>query len=160
MMHIKVCCVGKLKDSFYLDGCEEYRRRISRFAQVTVCEVPDEKAPETLSPQQEDQVRDREAQRLLAKIGPGDTVIALCVDGKRYTSEAFAARIRELADSGHSSIAFVIGGSIGLGEAVLRRADFRFSVSDLTLPHRLCRLLLLEQIYRACKINAGEPYHK
>ena len=159
-MQVKVCCVGKLKDSFYQEGCAEYLRRLSRFFRVSVLEVPDERIPDRASPLQEDAVREKEGARLLERIDPSDYVIALCIDGIRMTSETFAERIRSLSDAGRSSIAFVIGGSIGLNASVLRRADLKLSVSEMTLPHRLCRLFLLEQLYRACKINAGEPYHK
>ena len=106
------------------------------------------------------QVKAREGERLLARIGEGDRVIALAIGGRRYTSEAFAARLQLLRDTGTRSIAFVIGGSLGLSDAVLKRANETLSLSDMTLPHRIARLVLLEQIYRAHKICAGEPYHK
>ncbi len=159
-MQFKVCCVGKLKDAFYVDGCAEYARRLSRFGKVTIAEVPDEKIPDPVSPAEEDRIQDREAERLLAKLLPSDYVIALCTDGKRMTSEQFAAHLQGLADSGRGCAAFLIGGSIGLGRQALERADERLSLSDMTMPHRLCRLFLLEQLFRACKINAGERYHK
>ncbi len=159
-MLFKICCVGKLKDSFYISGCDEYIRRLSRFAKVQVLEVQDEKIPDSASPAEEIQIRDKEGAKLLAKLQLSDYVIALCPDGKRMTSERFAGHLQALADSGRSSIAFVIGGSIGLSDAILSRSNERLSLSDMTMPHRLCRLFLLEQLYRACKINAGERYHK
>ena len=159
-MQFKICCVGKLKDSFYIDGCDEYIRRLSRFGKISVLEVPDEKIPDSASSAEEEQIREREAVHLLAKILPSDYVIALCSNGTRMTSERFAGHLQNLFDSGHGSIAFLIGGSIGLGSQALNRADECLSLSDMTMPHRLCRLFLLEQLFRACKINAGERYHK
>lgn len=159
-MNIKICCVGKLKERYFTDACDEYRKRLSRFCTLTVAEVADEKAPETLSRAEEEQVKAREGERLLAAIDPRDYVIALAVGGKRYTSEALAARMEALETRGARTLAFVIGGSIGLSDAVLKRADETLSLSDLTLPHRIARLVLLEQLYRTYKIRRGEAYHK
>jgi 23S rRNA (pseudouridine1915-N3)-methyltransferase len=122
--------------------------------------VPDEKAPDAMSPAEERQVREREGERLLAKLAEGAFVVALAIDGEMYTSEQLAARLDELATYGRSQVAFVIGGSLGLSDEVIRRADMRLSFGRMTLPHQLMRLVLVEQIYRACKINRGEPYHK
>ncbi len=159
-MTVKICCVGKLKESFFIDACTEYQKRLGRFCTVKVSEVPDEKAPETLSPAEEEQVKDREGERLLHTIDPKDHVIALAIGGKRYTSEAFAARLEALEARGARTIAFVIGGSLGLSGSVLQRADETLSLSDMTLPHRLARVVLLEQIFRAYKIRRNEAYHK
>lgn len=159
-MRIKIVCVGKLKDSFYRDAAAEYAKRLSWFCTLEVYEVADEKAPESLSPAEEEQVKEREGERILARLLPGEFVVCLAIDGKRYTSEQFAAFLQSTFDRSASTISFVIGGSLGLSPAVLRRADSKLSVSDMTLPHGLCRVFLLEQVYRAFKINAGEPYHK
>ena len=159
-MKVKIVCVGKLKDSFFRDAAMEYAKRLSRFCTLEVCEVADEKAPESLSSAEEEQVKEREGERLLSKILPGEFVVCLAIDGKRYSSEQFAAFLQGTFDRSASTVAFVIGGSLGLSPAVLKRADSRLSVSDMTLPHGLCRVVLLEQIYRAYKINAHEPYHK
>lgn len=159
-MTVKLCCVGKLKESFFIDACAEYQKRLGRFCTVKIAEVPDEKAPETLSPAEEEQVKTREGERLLAAIDPKDHVIALAIGGKRYTSEAFAAHLETLDTRGARTLAFVIGGSLGLSKAVLRRADETLSLSDMTLPHRLARVVLLEQIFRAYKIRRNEAYHK
>lgn len=159
-MNIKIACVGKLKDRFYIDACAEYGKRLSRFCTLTVCEERDERIPETASPAEERIAVEREGERLIKRIGENEYVIALCIGGARYTSEAFAARMQTLSDGGRSNLTFVIGGSCGLSEAVLARASERLSLSDMTLPHRLCRVFLLEQIYRAYKINANEAYHK
>ena len=159
-MKMKIACVGKLKDSFYREAAAEYTKRLSRFCSLEIAEVADEKAPESLSPAEEAQVKEREGERLLGRIAPGEFVICLAIDGKRYSSEAFAQLLQDRFDLGVACITFVIGGSLGLSPAVLARADARLSISDMTLPHGLCRVVLLEQVYRAFKINAGEPYHK
>ena len=159
-MKVKIACVGKLKDSFYREAVAEYAKRLSRFCTLEVAEVADEKAPESLSPAEEEQVKEREGERLLAKLLPGEFVVCLAIDGKRYSSGQFAAFLQSTFDRSASTVSFVIGGSLGLSQAVLRRADSKLSVSDMTLPHGLCRVVLLEQVYRAFKINAGEPYHK
>ncbi|MEG1525565.1 MAG: 23S rRNA (pseudouridine(1915)-N(3))-methyltransferase RlmH [Clostridia bacterium] len=159
-MNIKIVCVGKLKDRFYLDASEEYAKRLSRFVSLTIAEVADEKTPDTLSPAEEQMVMEKEGERLLTRIKDGEHVVALCVGGSRTTSACFAAHLEALADSGKNAVTFAIGGSLGLSKSVLARANERMSLSDMTLPHRLCRIFLLEQIYRACKINAHETYHK
>ncbi len=159
-MKIKIACVGKLKDGFFRDAVAEYAKRLSRFCTLEICEVADEKAPESLSPAEEAQVIAKEGERLLSKIQPGEFVVCLCIGGKRLSSEQFAALLQATFDRQASTVTFVIGGSLGLSPAALARADYALSVSDLTLPHGLCRVFLLEQVYRAFKINAGEPYHK
>jgi 23S rRNA (pseudouridine1915-N3)-methyltransferase len=159
-MKIKIACVGKVKDAFYRDAVAEYAKRLSRFCTLEIAEVSDEKAPETLSPAEEAQVMEREGERLLSKILPGEFVVCLTIEGKRFSSEAFATTLQATFDRSISCITFVIGGSLGLSSAVTGRADLKLSVSDMTLPHGLCRVVLLEQIYRAFKINAREPYHK
>lgn len=159
-MKIKIACVGKVKDHFYREAVAEYVKRLSRFCTPEIAEVADEKAPETLSPAEEAQVMEREGERLLARIAPGEFVICLAIQAKRFTSEAFAAQLQAIFDRSAACITFVIGGSLGLSPAVIKRADLLLSISDMTLPHGLCRVVLLEQIYRAFKINAHEPYHK
>ena len=159
-MRIKIVCVGKLKDAFFRDAVAEYAKRLSRFCVLEICEVADEKAPESLSPAEEAQVIAKEGERLLGRILPSEFVVSLCVGGKSLSSEQFAALLQATFDRQASTITFVIGGSLGLSPAVLTRADYALSVSDMTLPHGLCRVFLLEQVYRAFKINAGEPYHK
>jgi 23S rRNA (pseudouridine1915-N3)-methyltransferase len=159
-MKMKIACVGKLKDSFYREAAAEYTKRLSRFCSLEIAEVADEKAPESFSPAEEVQVKEREGERLLGRIAPGEFVICLAIGGKRYSSEAFAQLLQDRFDRGVACVTFVIGGSLGLSPAVLARADARLSISDMTLPHGLCRVVLLEQVYRAFKINAGEPYHK
>ncbi len=159
-MKVKIACVGKVKDSFYREAVAEYAKRLSRFCALEIAEVADEKAPETLSPAEEMQVMEREGERLLARIAPGEFVVYLAICGRRFSSEQFAQTLQATIDRSAACITFVVGGSLGLSPAVLRRADLLLSVSDMTLPHGLCRVVLLEQVYRAFKINAREPYHK
>lgn len=158
-MHIHLCCVGKLKERFYEEGCGEYVKRLSRYCRLTVTEVADEKAPEELSLKEQVQVKEREGKRILSAVGPREHVIALAIGGKKYTSEKMAERIGALESQG-KEVCLIIGGSLGLSEEVLLRADETLSLSDLTLPHRLARLVLLEQLYRCFKILHHEAYHK
>ena len=159
-MKIKIACVGKVKDAFYRDAVAEYAKRLSRFCTLEICEVSDEKAPETLSLAEETQLIAKEGERLIGRIAQGEFVVCLAIGGKRLNSEQFAELLQTTFDRQASTITFVIGGSLGLSPAVLARADYKLSVSDMTLPHGLCRVVLLEQVYRAFKINAHEPYHK
>ena len=159
-MNVKIACVGKLKERFYTEAVDEYAKRLSRFCALTFAEVADERIPETASAAMERQAVEREGERLLARIKETEYVIALTLDGARYSSEAFAAHLQGLLDGGRGNLTFVIGGSCGLSDAVLDRAAERVCLSDMTMPHRLCRVFLHEQIYRACKINAHEAYHK
>ena len=160
MLTVRILCVGKMKEKFYAAACAEYQKRLTGKAKVEIVEVPDEKAPETLSAAQEDQVRLAEGKRLLSKIAPEDYVVALAIDGRSFSSEAFAKKLSDVMSSGKSRIDFVIGGSIGLSPEVLRRADLSLSFSSFTFCHQLMRVILLEQVYRTLKILAGEPYHK
>ncbi|GLH63968.1 23S rRNA (pseudouridine(1915)-N(3))-methyltransferase RlmH [Parageobacillus sp. G301] len=159
-MHIHIISVGKLKEKYLMQGIDEYKKRLSSYAKVDIIEVPDEKAPEHLSEQEMEQIKQREGERILAKIPNDAYVIALAIEGKMKSSEQFAASIDKLATYGKSKIAFIIGGSLGLSKQVMQRADEALSFSKMTFPHQLMRLILLEQIYRAFRINRGEPYHK
>lgn len=141
-------------------GIDEYLKRLGPYAKVEVIEVPDEKAPENLSETEMEQVKDKEGERILAKISDDTYVIILAIQGKMLSSEELAREIDQLATYGKSKIAFVIGGSLGLSKAVEKRADYALSFSKMTFPHQLMRLVLVEQIYRAFRINRGEPYHK
>ena len=159
-MKITVLAVGKLKEGYFREAVAEYRKRLSRFCEMTVTEVPDEPAPDRASEAQCRQIMEREGERLLKASNPKAYHIVLAVDGKRRSSEAFAEELDRLTSSGVSSIEFFIGGSLGLSEAVLRAADLKLSFSDMTFPHQLMRVILLEQVYRAFKINHNETYHK
>ncbi|KRK72904.1 23S rRNA (pseudouridine(1915)-N(3))-methyltransferase RlmH [Lacticaseibacillus nasuensis] len=159
-MNIKIIGVGKLKEKYFKDGIAEYRKRLTKFAKVNIVEVPDEKAPESLSEAEMTQVKAVEGERILAKIADREWVIALAIEGKQRPSEQFAKEIADLATYGRSDITFVIGGSLGLSPAVMKRANDTLSFGRLTMPHQLMRLVLIEQIYRAFMINIGSPYHK
>ena len=159
-MNIKIVCVGKLKEKYFKDGIAEYVKRMSRFAKVKIVQVPDEKAPEKLSPAEMEQVKEIEGKRILDKIKDKEYVYVTAIKGKERTSEAFAKELSNLTTYGHSDITFVIGGSLGTSDAVNKRADDLIGFGKFTMPHQLMRLVLIEQIYRAFMINSGSPYHK
>ncbi len=159
-MNITIISVGKLKEKYLKMGIDEYAKRLSSYAKLEFVEVPDEKAPETLSDVEMDLVKRKEGERILAKISDGTHVIALALDGKMKSSEELAAGLDSLATYGKSKVAFVIGGSLGLHDDVLRRADEKLCFGRMTLPHQLMKLVLVEQIYRSFRIMKGEPYHK
>ena len=159
-MNIKIVCVGKLKEKYFKDGIAEYVKRMSRFVKVKIVQVPDEKAPEKLSPAEMEQVKEIEGKRILDKIKEKEYVYVTAIKGKERTSEAFAKELSNLTTYGHSDITFVIGGSLGTSDAVNKRADDLISFGKFTMPHQLMRLVLIEQIYRAFMINSGSPYHK
>lgn len=158
-MNGAIICVGKLREKFYAGAAEEYLKRLSRFGRMEMIELSDLPEPPNASPAQCAQVMEKEGEMILSRVKPGDHVIALCIDGPQYESEKFARRMQENEMKGGRQV-FIIGGSLGLSPAVIRRADEKLSLSKMTFPHQLARVLLLEQIYRACKINAGERYHK
>ncbi len=159
-MQTAVLCLGKLREKHWRQAADEYLKRLSRYGRVEEIELADEPEPSEENEALSRQVLDREAARLLARIKPGDYVIALCIDGKQWDSVDFSRHISELPQRGYQRTVFVIGGSLGLGEAVISRTDEKISLSKMTFPHQLARVLLLEQIYRAAKISAGERYHK
>lgn len=159
-MKITVACVGKIKEKFFISAIEEYSKRLSRYVNLEVCQVNDEKAPENMSLAEEIKVKEIEGERLLKVIKDTSFVVALDIDGKKLTSEGFAEFFQQNMLKGISHITFVIGGSLGLGKDVLDRADYKLSFSDMTFPHQLMRVILLEQIYRANRIIKNEPYHK
>ena len=158
-MSTAVLCVGRMKEKPYREMADEYLKRLSRYGKYEEIEVPD--LPEsTQSAALEEQVRTKEGEALLSRIRPGDRVIALTIPGKMMDSPALSRHLAELRTGGVSRIVFVIGGSLGLGKNVLERADEELSMSPMTFPHQLARVMLLEQLYRAEKIGAGERYHK
>lgn len=159
-MNIAIITVGKLKEKYLKLGIEEYKKRLGAYAKIDLIEVADEKAPEQLSEAEMQIVKKKEGERILAKIAPDVHVIALAIDGKMKTSEEMARDINNLMTYGKSKIAFVIGGSLGLHEDVLSRANEQQSFGKMTLPHQLMKLVLIEQIYRSFRIIKGEPYHK
>ncbi|WP_419882560.1 23S rRNA (pseudouridine(1915)-N(3))-methyltransferase RlmH [Peribacillus sp. B-H-3] len=159
-MNISIVTVGKLKEKYLKQGIDEYLKRLSAYAKVEIIELPDEKAPETLSEVEMEQIKEKEGERILQKISSDTHVIALAIQGKMKSSEDLAETLDKLATYGKSKVAFIIGGSLGLSKEVLQRADESLSFSKMTFPHQLMRLILVEQIYRAFRINRGEPYHK
>lgn len=159
-MNISIVTVGKLKEKYLKQGIDEYLKRLGAYAKVEIIEVSDEKAPEELSETEMVHVKGKEGERILSKISPDAHVIALAIQGKMKTSEELADNLDKLATYGKSKVTFVIGGSLGLSEEVLKRADDSLSFSKMTFPHQLMRLILVEQVYRAFRINRNEPYHK
>ena len=159
-MNIEIICVGNLKEKYWKAAVDEYSSRLSNYSKVIVTEIKEVKLPAKSGKAEELFVKDEEGALILKKIKDRSFVIALDVKGKPMSSENLAEKIRTLAISGRSHITFIIGGSLGLSEAVLKRADLRLSFSAMTFPHQLMRVILLEQIYRAFKINNNETYHK
>lgn len=159
-MPVSIICVGKLREKFFSDAAEEYLKRLKRLMPVNVIEIPDEPEPAQPSDKLNEAVMKREGEKILAKIGQQDYVIAMCIDGKQFESTELARKLDGLFTQGRSHITFLIGGSLGLHPDVIRRANERMSMSKMTFPHQLARVMLLEQLFRAAKINAGERYHK
>lgn len=159
-MKITLVTVGKIKEKFYTEAIAEYSKRLSRYCRLEIIQVADEKTPDGAGETLERQIKDREGERILAQIRDGAYVIALAIQGQMLSSEQLAAKIKQLGISGQSQIVLVIGGSLGLSDAVLKRADYQLSFSRMTFPHQLMRVILLEQIYRSYRIISGEPYHK
>jgi len=159
-MRITLITVGKLKEKYFSSAVDEYTKRLSKYARIEIIELSDEPASENLSPAAADLVLKREGERILKNIKDSGYVIAAAIGGVSLDSEGLAAKIAKLSVDGHSHIYLIIGGSLGLAGDVLARADFSLSFSKMTFPHQLMRVLLLEQVYRAFRINNNEPYHK
>ena len=159
-MKITVVAVGKIKERFFEDAVKEYEKRLGRYCKLEIVQVADEKTPDGAMEALERQIKEREGERILAQIKDGAYVIALAIEGKMLDSVELARKIEKLRVDGNGQVVFIIGGSLGLSDAVLRRADFLLSFSKMTFPHQLMRVVLLEQIYRSCRIIHHEPYHK
>ena len=159
-MRITVVCVGKIKEKFYRDAIDEYSKRLSRYCKLSIIEVPDEKAPDGCSEAMEEQIKTKEGDRILGSLKGDEFLISLAIEGKKMDSVSFGEKIKNLGVQGKSHIAFVIGGSLGLDKRVLSKSDMLLSFSDMTFPHQLMRVVLLEQVYRGYRIVNGEPYHK
>ena len=159
-MKISILCVGKVKEKFYRDAIDEFSKRLSRYCKLEIIEVADEKTEEQSTENEIRLVKEKEGERLLKNIKEDAYVIALCIDGKQLDSEELSEKIEKLGVQGTSHICLVIGGSLGLADAVVKRADFKLSFSKMTFPHQLMRVILLEQVYRAYRIMNNEPYHK
>ena len=159
-MKITVITVGKIKEKYLKDAIAEYQKRLGRYCKLEIVEVADEKTPDNAGETLENQIRRKEGERIAKYLKDDAYIIALAIDGKMLSSEELADQIQRLGVGGTSHIQFVIGGSIGLDEEILKRADYRLSFSKMTFPHQLMRVILLEQIYRGYRIIANEPYHK
>ena len=159
-MKITILAVGKIKEKFYTDAVNEYVKRLSRYCKLNIVQVLDEKTDENSTENEKEIIKKREAERILKNISEDSYVITLEIKGRSLTSETFADKVESLGVSGVSHIVFIIGGSLGLHSSVSDRADFKLSFSEMTFPHQLMRVILLEQIYRSYRIINNQPYHK
>ncbi len=162
MMNVHIICVGKLKEKFYLDAVAEYAKRLSAYCRLQIVELPEERLPQDPAQAQIDAALKKEAEAIRGKIPPNSRVVALCIEGRLRRSEELAVKLRDApwGDASAKHLVFLIGGSYGLDEALKREAGDRLSMSPMTFPHHLARVMLLEQLYRGFQINAGSPYHK
>lgn len=159
-MNITIVAVGKLREKYLKEGIEEYSKRLGRYCKLEIIEVPDEKAPESISLREEEIIKKKEGEGILKHFKDGVYKVALCIEGKMMTSPELSDMIGSLAVKGVSSIMFIIGGSLGLSDEVVKECDFKLSFSSMTFPHQLMRIVLLEQVYRSFKIIHNETYHK
>ena len=159
MLNIRLICVGKLKEKFYADAAAEYCKRLSRYCKIEVTELPETRLPEDPSPAEIKRALAAEANAIRQKL-EGGAVVAMCIEGQTCSSEALSKKLAAFALEGKSKVTFLIGGSFGLDETLKKQADWRLSMSPMTFPHHLARVMLLEQIYRACQIAEGTRYHK
>jgi len=159
-MKIKCIVVGKVKEKFYRQALEEFQKRLQKYCKLEIIEVADEKTPDKAGTKIEEQIKVIEGERILKHTKEQDYVIALAISGRSLDSQGLAQKLADLGVTGNSNVVFVIGGSLGLSSAVLKRADYQLSFSAMTFPHQLMRVILLEQIYRSFRIISGEPYHK
>jgi len=160
MLTVRLICVGRLKEKFYIDACNEYRKRLSAYCRFELVELAESRLSETPGEKEITAALEREAAEILKAIPAGSFLVPLCIEGKTIPSEGMARLIAERENSGRPKLCFVIGSSYGLSPLVKNRADFRLSMSPMTFPHHLARVMLLEQIYRGFKINEGSRYHK
>ena len=158
-MNINIVAVGSIKEKFFKDAVSEYAKRLSRYVKLNIIEVKDEKTPAMASALEEEKIKKVESERILSKL-PNSYVVALTIDGKKYSSEELAKRMEKYDILSKGNLSFIIGGSLGLHKSVIDRADEKLSFSEMTFPHQLMRVILLEQIYRAYRIRNNEPYHK
>ena len=159
-MKIRIVTVGKVKEKYYRDAIAEYNKRLSKYCNLEIVEVADEMTPAGASIVEEDKIKEKEAERILKHIPDNSYVIALAIEGKKIDSVRFSQFISNLGVQGKSDLSFVIGGSLGLHKSVMARSNYAISFSDMTFPHQLMRVILLEQIYRGFRIANNEPYHK
>ncbi|MEW8974202.1 MAG: 23S rRNA (pseudouridine(1915)-N(3))-methyltransferase RlmH [Tissierellaceae bacterium] len=159
-MNINIIAVGKVKEKYIRDGIKEFEKRLSRYCNLKIIEIDDERAPENLSQRDMELVKDKEGRRILSKIPQNTHIISLEIEGRKISSEELSKKMEDLMINGINDITFIIGGSLGLSSEVRNSANFKLSFSNMTFPHQLMRLILLEQIYRGFRIMKGEPYHK
>lgn len=159
-MNINIIAVGKIKEKYTRDGIREFQKRLSRYCNLKIIEIDDEKAPENLSERDMELVKDKEGKKILSKIPQNSHIISLEIEGRQLSSEELSKKMEDLMIDGINDITFIVGGSLGLSSEVRNRANFKLSFSNMTFPHQLMRLILLEQIYRGFRIMKGEPYHK
>ena len=159
-MNIKIIAVGKIKEKYMMEGIKEYSKRLSKYSNVEIIEVTDEKTSEKLSEREINLIKDKEGARILSKIPQNAYIISLDIKGKQLSSEDLAEKIEDLMVNGVNNIVFIIGGSLGLADEILEKSNFRLSFSKMTFPHQMMRMILLEQVYRGFRIMRGEPYHK
>lgn len=159
-MKITVLCVGKIKEKYFTMAIDEYAKRLTRYCKLDIIEVSDEKTPDDASEAMETQIKKIEGEKILKNVKDGAYVIALAIEGDMLSSTQLANKMEHLATMGSSHLIFIIGGSLGLSKEVLARADYKLSFSKMTFPHQMMRMVLLEQIYRAYRINSNQPYHK
>lgn len=159
-MKISIICVGKIKEKFLKDGIAEFQKRLSKYCNLEVIEVADEKTPDHASVVEEEKIKEKEAARVEKHLRKDAYIIALEINGEMLTSEQLAEKIEKLGISGKSHIIFLIGGSLGMSQGLLKKVDYKLSFSRMTFPHQMMRMFLLEQIYRSYRIINGEPYHK
>lgn len=160
MQRVTVLCVGKLKERFYIDAAAEYVKRLQRHCKLELIELPEQRLPDDPSPAEIQKALRAEGDAIREKLPKGGAVIALCIEGKPCSSQELSRRMADLAVQGKTQLTFLIGGSVGLDEELKRRADWRLSMSPMTFPHHMARIMLLEQIYRAYQIADGTKYHK
>lgn len=160
MQRVTVLCVGKLKEKFYIDAAAEYVKRLQRHCKLELIELPEQRLPDDPSPAEIQKALRAEGDAIREKLPKGGAVIALCIEGTELSSEALSKKLAQLASAGASQLTFLIGGSFGLHPRVKQRADLRLSMSPMTFPHHLARVMLLEQLYRAYQIDTGTRYHK
>ncbi len=160
MVNVSVICVGKMKEKFYIEAAAEYVKRLAGYCKLTVVELPEQRLPQNPTQGEIDGALAKEAEAIRAKLPPSASVVAMCVEGKPRSSEELARLVADWTQSSAKHLVFVVGGSYGLHPSIKELAWLRLSMSPMTFPHHLARVMLLEQIYRAFKIQEGSGYHK
>lgn len=159
-MNITIIAVGKIKEKYISGGIKEFTKRLSGYCNLKIIEVKDEPTKENMSETEENIIKDKEGEKILSKISNDSYIISLCIEGNQLSSNELSEKVDELALTGKSNIIFIIGGSVGLSNEVIKKSNMKLSFSKMTFPHQLMRLILLEQVYRSFRISRGEPYHK